>query len=122
MFLDTLTTLMKARKINKRQLSIESGVPYTTIISFYKVGCDNVKLSTLERLAEYFGVTLDYLVRGSDTGLSHHDCALLDAYHRHPDMQPAVDRLLGIVDDSPTLSSDLSETVSALMSKSTVSK
>jgi len=40
---------------------VESGIPYTTIINFYKNGTDNTKLSTLLRLAKYFHVTLDYI-------------------------------------------------------------
>lgn len=48
--------------MNKAELARESGVPYTTIDGFYKKGTDNVKLSTLKRLCEYFGCSIDYLV------------------------------------------------------------
>lgn len=43
-------------------LSRESGVPYTTIVNFYEKGTDNIKLSTLRKLADYFNVPIDYLV------------------------------------------------------------
>ena len=62
MFLDILNALMAEKGINKSILSKESGVPYTTIDGFYKKGCDNIKLSTLEKIADYFGVTIDYLL------------------------------------------------------------
>lgn len=62
MFLDILNELMAEKGINKNVLSKESGVPYTTIDGFYKKGCDNIKLSTLEKIADYFGVTIDYLL------------------------------------------------------------
>lgn len=64
MFLETLDNLMKKKDINKHTLAKESGVPYTTIVGFYKKGYDNIKLSTLNKLSDYFGVSLDYLVKG----------------------------------------------------------
>jgi len=51
---------MKDKRINRSQLSKESGIPYTTIDGFYKKGTDNVKLSTLKKLSNYFHVPLDY--------------------------------------------------------------
>ena len=68
MFLDNLDKLMAAKGINKSVLAKESGVPYTTIDGFYKKGWDNVKLSTLLKLAAYFEVSLDALVSGGEGG------------------------------------------------------
>lgn len=58
---DKLDQLMIEKKINRMELSKQSGIPYTTIVNFYEKGTDNVKLSTLKKLAKYFGVSLDYL-------------------------------------------------------------
>ena len=60
-FLTKLDKLMNDRNINKSQLSKESGIPYTTIDGFYKKGTENIKLSTLKKLAQYFDCSLDYL-------------------------------------------------------------
>lgn len=68
MFLKTLDDLMGKKDINKHILAKESGIPYTTIDGWYKKGYDNVKLSSLRRIANYFGVTLDYLVYGKENG------------------------------------------------------
>ena len=54
---------MQERGLNRRTLAEKSGVPYTTIVHFYTNGYENTKLSTLQRLCDYFGVPLDYLVR-----------------------------------------------------------
>lgn len=62
LFIEKLDMLMDERGINRSQLSKASGVPYTTIVNFYEKGSDNIKLSTLRRLADYFNVSLDYLV------------------------------------------------------------
>lgn len=43
-------------------LSRGSGVPYMTIVNFYEKGTENVKLSTLRKLANYFECSLDHLV------------------------------------------------------------
>lgn len=64
MFLEILDKLIEEKKINKSVLAKESGIPYTTIDGFYKKGWENVKLSTLLKLAAYFEVSVDYLVSG----------------------------------------------------------
>lgn len=66
-FLEKLDFLLKEKDINKHQLSKITGIPYTTIDSFYKKGYDNIKLSTLLKLSNYFKCTLDYLVVDDDT-------------------------------------------------------
>ena len=110
MFLETLTRLMKERGITKSTLAKESGIPYTTIDGFYKKGCDNVKLSTLQRLAKYFGVTLDYLIYGDKIELSEHERMIITAYRNKPDMQAAVDKLLG-VENGNTIIEDMKNTI-----------
>ena len=64
---DKLDLLMKERHLNKRQLSMQSHIPYTTISSFYDKGTENVKLSTLKTLASFFNVSLDYIADDSVT-------------------------------------------------------
>lgn len=59
---EKLDKLLYSKNITKAQLSKESGIPYTTISGFYTKGTDNVKLSTLRKLADYFQCSLDYLV------------------------------------------------------------
>lgn len=61
-FLDRLRDLSKKKGImNNMQLSKASGVPYTTIDGFYRVGYDNAKLSTLRKLAEAWIARLSIL-------------------------------------------------------------
>lgn len=99
MFLENLTALMKARGLNRRQLSIQSGIPYSTIDSMFKIS-DNARLSTLIKLADFFGVTLEYLVRGTQGQSTPHELAVLDAYRRHPELRTAVDKLLDVSEDA----------------------
>lgn len=66
-FLENLDLLMKSKGYNKNTLAKESGIPYTTIVGFYTKGTDNLKLSTLRKLSDFFNVSLDYLINGDNT-------------------------------------------------------
>lgn len=66
-FLEKLDLLMRGKGITKSDLARNSGIPYTTIDSFYKKGYENVKLSTLKKLCAYFEVPLDYWVEHEHT-------------------------------------------------------
>ena len=57
--LEIIDSLIRRNDLNKRQLSIKSGIAYSTIDAFYKVGYENMKLSTFKTLCSFFGVTMD---------------------------------------------------------------
>lgn len=59
-FLEKLDILMKEKELNKSSLSKACGIPYTTIDGWYKKGYDDLRLSTLKKLAAFFNTTLDY--------------------------------------------------------------
>lgn len=59
-FLEKLNYLMKKNHLNKSTLSKACNIPYTTIDGWYKKGYEGLKLTTLRKLAEYFGTSLDY--------------------------------------------------------------
>lgn len=62
-FLDKLEFLMKEKNItNLNELSTQSNIPYTTLKGFYTRGTDKIQKSTLKKLADFFNITLDYLV------------------------------------------------------------
>lgn len=61
-FITRLEYLMRKNGIkNNAELAKLSGVPYTTIDGFYKKGTDNIKLSTLKKLARCLHCSLDFL-------------------------------------------------------------
>lgn len=69
-FTDRLEYLMRRNGIkNKSELAKVSGIPYTTIDGFYKKGSDNIKLSTLKKLARCLHCSLDYLTEAEDDEL-----------------------------------------------------
>lgn len=61
-FIDKLNMLMETKNLKRSDLSRGSGLSYTTIDGLYKKGFDNMKLQTLKAIADYFEVSIDYLV------------------------------------------------------------
>lgn len=61
-FLEKLDFMMDKLGINKSKLSVLSGVPYTTIDTFYKKGYENTKLSTIKKISDALDVSMDYLL------------------------------------------------------------
>ncbi len=59
-FLEKLNYLMEKNNLNKSTLSKACNIPYTTIDGWYKKGYEGLKLTTLRKLADYFGTTLDF--------------------------------------------------------------
>lgn len=59
-FLEKLNYLMKKNNLNKNSLSKACNIPYTTIDGWYKKGYEGLKLTTLRKLADFFGTSLDY--------------------------------------------------------------
>ena len=68
-FLEKLNYLMEKNHLNKSTLSKACNIPYTTIDGWYKKGYEGLKLTTLRKLADYFGTTLDYWAAESEEQL-----------------------------------------------------
>lgn len=64
---DKLDLLMAEHGLNKAELARDAEIPYMTIVNFYAKGTENVKRSTLLKLAKYFDVTIDYLANDDET-------------------------------------------------------
>jgi len=57
--LEKISFLMDERQLNKRQLSIKAGMPYSTIDNLWKRGTDSLRLPTFRKICDFFGVTMD---------------------------------------------------------------
>ena len=79
---ERLRQLMQTKGLNQRQLSIAANIPYTTLDGICKKNCDNVKLTTLIKLADYFEISLDYLV-GREDQLTIEEYQELKSYERY---------------------------------------
>lgn len=61
--LNKIDFLMRENGLNKRTLSQASGIPYTTIVGLYEKGYEGSRMSTIKKLAAFFGVSLDSFCR-----------------------------------------------------------
>lgn len=64
-FLDRLRTLMKQNKDNNATLAKKSGIPYTTIDGLFKRGWEKAQITTIQKICDFYGVSLDYMVYGT---------------------------------------------------------
>lgn len=70
-FLEKLDLLMKQNNLNKKSLSTKSGIPYTTIVNWYTRGYEGLKVSSLQKLNDYFGTTYDFWISDEITNPNH---------------------------------------------------
>ena len=83
--LEKIDHLMDLKGLNRKSLAEASGIPYKTIWNLYNLGYDNIKLSTLQKLADYFDVSLDFLVRDvehPEFPLTEHEKELVDLFRQ----------------------------------------
>jgi len=89
-FLMNLDNLLAANNMTRAELARELKIPPSTINSWYYRGSDSISLKVLRQIADYFNVTLDYLVNGDKSveivlhgeDFSRRELELLLAYSR----------------------------------------
>ena len=57
--------LMENTHDNDSTLAKKSGIPYTTVRGLFERGSERAQMSTIQKLSEYFNVSIDYLVYGA---------------------------------------------------------
>jgi len=60
--IERLDLLLKAEGVTKKQFSDGSGIPYPTIMGFYQKGMESIKLSTLQKVCDYFNVPVYFFM------------------------------------------------------------
>lgn len=91
-FLEKLDTQMAMKNLTKAKLAKQLGIPYTTIDSWYKLGYEGIRFSTLRLLTNFFGVTLGYWI--DEEELSEEEMELINKYRNNVAMHEAVHRIL----------------------------
>ena len=101
---DILKKLRKENHITQEVLAVKIGVERSSIGKYEASGVIP-SIDVLIKIADYFHVTLDYLLgretsgnlsRADETPLTGKELAFISAYRNNPAMQGAVDKLLGI--------------------------
>ncbi len=63
---DRLNGLLAEKRITKRKLSIDLGIPYSTLASMFQRRSMSVDIETTKKIASYLNTTLEYLVTGNE--------------------------------------------------------
>ena len=88
-FIEKLDMLLEKHNMKKSDLSRGSNISYTTIDGLYKKGFENMKLQTLKAIADYFEVSIDYLVNDDFVeveGADSEEQRLMSKYRELDDM------------------------------------
>lgn len=114
MFEDRLKKLRIDKNLNMKQTAIALGMPYTTYVSYEKNEREP-NSEVLIALGNFFNCSIDYLIGRSNSkdiqssdifktqnlSLTTHEKKVITAYRNKPEMQPAVDKLLGVDEEKP---------------------
>lgn len=106
MFINILIKLIESKGVTKNKLLTDLNLGKNSFINWEQRGTTPGG-DVLIKIADYFDITVDYLLGRTEqkekpTGkgeLSEHEAAVINAYRNHPEMQPAVDKLLGIYNE-----------------------
>lgn len=119
-FSERLRSLRAEKDLTRQALSNLIGITHSSI-NMYERGEREPGLETLEIIADFFNVDMDYLLGRQDVprkidfshissaipaadtsnliNLTKHEHSVISSYRKHPEMQPAVDRLLGVAEE-----------------------
>lgn len=82
--MDFLTRLQRVMAMNgdsKHKLSKDSGIPYTTIERLFNSGWENARISTIQKICDHYGLSIDFMVYGAKKVMSD-ELALSEKYSR----------------------------------------
>ena len=105
--MNRIKMLREEKQMNMREVADALKIPYTTYVNYEKE-LREPNSEMLVSLANYFEGSIDYLIGRSDSRKNNllnnelesnfniKEKKLVDSYRSHPEMQSAVDKLLGI--------------------------
>lgn len=71
---DRINILLIEKKTNKRKMSIDLNMPYSTLASLFTRRSTNVDIQVMKNIAVYLGTTLEYLIDGNEKYKYANDC------------------------------------------------
>lgn len=99
-----IKTLIADKGYSVKSFAKAVGLPYSTLRSMLSSGVGGAAVDNVIKICKGLGITVDTLnkcgcVDGYVT-LSGKERALIRSYRSHPELQVAVDKLLGVVENS----------------------
>lgn len=116
---DRIRILREKNGMSQQELANRVGFKTASAINKIELGLRDISQTKLSEFAKALGTTPGYLMGWENTvppapdtdSLTDHEKAVITAYRAKPEMQMAVDTLLG-VSSAPTIESDIGRTVS----------
>lgn len=96
-FMGRVNTMKQAMGLTNSEIAKGAGIPYTTLDALNKRGKNGVRLTTLVKLADYFHVSLDWLVYGSEEANTERD-RLIDVAKLALECADAIREMAGMTD------------------------
>jgi transcriptional regulator with XRE-family HTH domain len=75
---DRISDLLKKQNKSRKDLSDATGISYHTLTSLFQRQSDNMNLSTLQSIADFLNVPVEYLITGNTSRMLLKEQALLD--------------------------------------------
>lgn len=103
-----IKNMISSKGYNIKSFAQYIGMPYSTLLTILNGSLGGAAIDNVIKICQGLGISINELQEHDvsadvDHALSAHEKALIIAYRKKPDMQPAVDRLLGISDDPDTV-------------------
>lgn len=125
---EKLKEFILARYKSLRDFCVINGFAYSTIYNIFQRGIKRSGVTLMISVCRSLNIDVDELANGKIVekqptvyDLTSREASLVLAYRAHPEMQQAVDRLLG-VEAAGTVGEDIASEVSEAMKKSHVLK
>jgi transcriptional regulator with XRE-family HTH domain len=100
-YIQIINCLLKERNITGAKMSRDLGFSSGSFSQWQK-GRSKMSVDSLVKIAEYLSVSTDYLLGRNEPKqqiISPLECKVITAYRDQPQMQPAVNRLLGLEEE-----------------------
>ncbi len=101
-----LKPLIQNKGFSLKSFSDQIGLPYSTLLSMLSRKFDGASIGNIEKVCKGLSITIDEFVagyRGEECNLpfitSEEERLIISKYRENPDMQPAVEILLGLRDN-----------------------
>ncbi len=109
--------LLKYRKeagLTQKELAEKLGVK-NSAVSNWENNLNSIDIETLAKACEIFGISINDMYKTQEEYeiLTSHEKRVIRAYRNKPEMQPAVDKLLG-VENTDALAEDMKKTADSI--------
>ena len=109
---EIIKELRTKKGITQEELGKLIGVKKSAIRKYEAGIVENIPRSSIKIMADYFGVKPSYLMgweENNSENFTNHEINVIKAYRNKPEMQNAVDKLLGV--ESSELANDMIDTI-----------